>query len=260
MQMISLIRKRFTYANVAMTLALVLAMSGGAYAAKRYLITSTKQIKPSVLKQLEGKTGPAGPAGPQGASGPAGKDGANGTNGKDGAPGAPGAPGESVTSKEVKTTETACNKLGGSSFTVVSKTEYACNGSPWTAGGTLPKGASEMGTWTIHEAVGDTAALASLSFPVPLAEELKEGQVHFIEQGEAPPPGCEGSFKEPLAVSKNLCVFTKVVVGLEPVFKIGIGDPESLEIGAGKSGANLSLFTNKVTEEVLGIGDWVVTG
>ena len=47
--MFSRIRKRLTYANVAMTMALVFAMTGGAYAAKKYVITSTKQIKPSVL-------------------------------------------------------------------------------------------------------------------------------------------------------------------------------------------------------------------
>ena len=47
--MLRAIRSRLTYANVAVTLALVLAMSGGAYAADRYLITSTKQIKPKVL-------------------------------------------------------------------------------------------------------------------------------------------------------------------------------------------------------------------
>ncbi len=46
--MFSMIRKRLTYANVAMTLALVFAMTGGAYAAKKYMITSKKQIKPSV--------------------------------------------------------------------------------------------------------------------------------------------------------------------------------------------------------------------
>jgi hypothetical protein len=40
-----------------MTLALVFAMSGGAYAARRFVITSTKQIKPSVLKSLSGIDG-----------------------------------------------------------------------------------------------------------------------------------------------------------------------------------------------------------
>ncbi len=55
------IRSRMTYANVIATLAMVFAMTGGAYAAKKYLITSTKQIKPSVLSQLKGKAGSAGP-------------------------------------------------------------------------------------------------------------------------------------------------------------------------------------------------------
>ena len=38
------VRRRVSYANVAATLALVFAMTGGAYAAKQYVITSTKQI------------------------------------------------------------------------------------------------------------------------------------------------------------------------------------------------------------------------
>jgi hypothetical protein len=47
--MLRILRTRFTYANIAATLALVFAMSGGAYAASRVLITSTKQISPKVL-------------------------------------------------------------------------------------------------------------------------------------------------------------------------------------------------------------------
>ena len=43
---------RSSYANVAATLALVLAIAGGtAYAAQQYVITSTKQIAPSMLKR-----------------------------------------------------------------------------------------------------------------------------------------------------------------------------------------------------------------
>jgi hypothetical protein len=45
-------RMRLSYANVVATLAFVLAMSGGALAATHYLITSTKQISPRVLKKL----------------------------------------------------------------------------------------------------------------------------------------------------------------------------------------------------------------
>ena len=62
-------RKRLSYANVTATLALVFAMSGGAMAANHYLITSTKQINPKVLKKLTGKPGKNGTAGATGATG-----------------------------------------------------------------------------------------------------------------------------------------------------------------------------------------------
>ncbi len=45
-------RKRLTYANVTATLALVFSMSGGALAASHYLIKSTKQISPKVLRSF----------------------------------------------------------------------------------------------------------------------------------------------------------------------------------------------------------------
>ncbi|MHB8240434.1 MAG: hypothetical protein ACYDHN_00430 [Solirubrobacteraceae bacterium] len=45
-------RKRLTYANVTATLALVFSMSGGALAASHYLIRSTKQISPKVLRSF----------------------------------------------------------------------------------------------------------------------------------------------------------------------------------------------------------------
>lgn len=72
---------RFTYSNVVATLALVFAMSGGALAASKYLITSTKQISPKVVKALKGKKGAPGPVGPQGKEGPAGKEGSAGKEG-----------------------------------------------------------------------------------------------------------------------------------------------------------------------------------
>lgn len=78
------IRKRLTYANVVATLALVFAMSGGALAASKYLITSTKQISPKVIKSLKGKAGQAGKQGPAGPTGPAGKDGQKGEKGERG--------------------------------------------------------------------------------------------------------------------------------------------------------------------------------
>jgi hypothetical protein len=71
--------------------ALFFALGGSAIAAKHYLITSTKQIKPSVLKSLKGNVGHAGPAGPVGPTGPAG---ATGATGKEGALGKEGKEGK----------------------------------------------------------------------------------------------------------------------------------------------------------------------
>jgi hypothetical protein len=73
-----MIKPKLSYANVAATLALVFSMTGGAMAAHHYLITSTKQISPKVVKALTGKTGKTGAAGPAGSPGAAGAPGAPG--------------------------------------------------------------------------------------------------------------------------------------------------------------------------------------
>jgi hypothetical protein len=68
--------RRPSPASIIAILALFVALGGTAYATKHYLITSTKQIKPSVLKKLKGKAGKNG------------TDGINGTNGSNGSSGA----------------------------------------------------------------------------------------------------------------------------------------------------------------------------
>jgi hypothetical protein len=75
-------RRVLSYANVTSTLALVLVLgAGSAWAAKHYVISSTSQIKPSVIKKLHGA---------KGAKGAQGAKGANGTKGATGASGVPG--------------------------------------------------------------------------------------------------------------------------------------------------------------------------
>ncbi len=83
-------KRSLNYANVTATLALVFSMSGGALAANHYLISSTKQIKPSVLKSLKGNAGANGAPGATGPAGPAGPSGSAGSQGKEGAPGPAG--------------------------------------------------------------------------------------------------------------------------------------------------------------------------
>lgn len=291
--MLSKIRKHFTFANVALTVALLFAMTGGAYAAGKYLITSTKQISPKVLKALAGKPGvkgATGPAGPQGPAGVAGAKGETGPGGKEGPAGKDGSNGESVAAKEVKTTEATCEKHGGSSFTAGGTTTLACNGkegkegkegSPWTAKGALPVGSSETGQWSfVQNKTRERAEAmsASISFTIPLAKALGEANVHFIgpEEGEGEPKvnlptGCSGNYAAPKAASGNLCVFTERVLDystLEPLplnAGTAVIDAETGEVGAGTSGAYIfsrgAVTTPGETEALIfGSGDWVVTG
>jgi len=65
-------------------LALFFAMGGTAIAAHHYLITSTKQIKPSVLKTLRGNKGASGLKGETGLKGEKGEKGETGVKGETG--------------------------------------------------------------------------------------------------------------------------------------------------------------------------------
>jgi hypothetical protein len=106
-----------SYANVAATLALVFSTTGGALAANHYLVNSTKQINPKVLKQLRGHNGKAGGPGPQGGKGDPGAPGAKGERGERGANGATGRQGV-----------TGSNGANGATNVAVRYTEVATEG------------------------------------------------------------------------------------------------------------------------------------
>lgn len=207
------IRKRLTYVNVVATLALVFAMSGGALAASRYIITSTKQISPKVLTALKGAKGAAGAnglagavgaTGPGGAQGPQGSTGTSGSNGKDGEQGPQGSPGK--------------NGKNG---------ENGEPGEPWTPDNVLPPHAKETGVWGFYttEPEGFAVEEPVASFPIQLGKPPTAAhfintageEVHF-EAPSTPPTGCGspvGTEEEPKAEPGNLCIYESIVSGLE---------------------------------------------
>lgn len=247
--MLSKTRDRFTYANVIATFALVFAMSGGAYAASKILITSTKQISPKVLKQLAGKTGPKGATGATGATGGTGLAGAAGAKGEPGAPGQDGKEG-----KEGK------------------EGPEGTEGSPWTAGGVLPAGKTETGTWGVAQLPGVFAggalevALAPISFTIPLRATLPPANVsvHII-----PPEGKGAGGKtcpttstvtNPGAEPGNICLFESVASNVGQVL---VTSPGGVEVkGEERMGIN-GVTANALPEtkgEALEIsGTWAVT-
>jgi len=258
--MFSRLRKRLTYTNVAMTLALVFAMTGGAYAASKFVITSTKQIKPSVLKQLQGKTGKTGAAGANGTNGAPGTPGEKGAAGTNGTNGTNGAPGTSVTGAAATAGECPA---GGEKYTSASGSVPVCNGKDGLTGftSTLPKGKTETGAWFVP-ANATTTETTTISFPIPLAAALAGGQVHYITvaewEGGTPPTGCGGTAEKPLAEEGFLCIFegalSNPVGGVESG---GILTPAKFALGAGQTGALLSIESKAVGSSFA--GTWAVT-
>ncbi len=268
------IRTRITPATVIAMVALVFAMTGGAYAAKKYLITSTKQISPSVLKSLKGSAGKAGPAGAAGPAGPAGPVGPVGGAGTPGTEGKAGAAGVSVTSAEALPAECPA---GGEKFTSASGTSKVCNGKEGKPGKdgksgftkTLPEGETETGTWGSAFGSPPGNRTYDISFPIPVSQAPA---VVVVGTGEASAVGCPGrggdSSKEPYeptipeAAPGTLCIYVDgdegalggSIKAFAPVQENG----EWLaKVGASQSGTLL----RAVCEESCAVnGSWAVTG
>src|ERR1700727_1874815 len=160
--MLQVIRRHLNPATLVAVIALVFAMTGGAYAAKRYLITSTGQISPSVLKKLKGANGTPGAKGTPGAQGPGGATGAAGPQGGAGSAGSTGEKGGA-----------------GEKGITGEKGEKGATGSPWTPNNVLPKGAQETGAW-ITPANSTTTEFATISFPIALSAALDENHVRYV--------------------------------------------------------------------------------
>jgi hypothetical protein len=229
-----------TVGLVIAVIALVAALGGTALAAGGALTANQKKEVANISKKEAKKFATAGPQGPAGLPGPQGPAGAKG------AVGTPGSPGEN-----------------------------GADGNPWTAGGTLPTGASETGTWATGLTEG-TYAQIGISFTIPLAAGLDGSHVHLIglsgeektfngEIIEAPQPACGGTAAQPAAAPGHLCVyesFESPELFFTSNFIVPPVNTAVLPItgsGAGTSGARIVGY-NPTHTEMMAWGSWAVTG
>jgi hypothetical protein len=245
--MLSAIRSRITYVNVVATLVLVFAMTGGALAAKKYLITSTKQISPSVLKSLQGKVGAPGTQGSAGAQGPAGPQGgagvagAKGDAGPGGAPGAKGEPGPKG--------EKGSQGLQGI---------QGLQGPAGPSETTLPVGKTETGVWSFRTKEV-TAAFVTFSFPLNLPSAPAFHYVTVAEQGTASAvaEGCPTAEPEeaPEAAPGTFCVYEGEFEGA--LVNVGPGTAAGTGVH-GQFGSVLRFILTVPANEARGAGSWAV--
>jgi len=238
----AVLRRNLNATTVIAVLALAFAMTGGAWAASKYVITSTSQIKPSVLKKLKGKAGPQGSPGANGQPGAAGSKGGNGSNG------------ESVAISSL-TPGVECPQ-GGAKFSNGTGVAHACNGETGFTE-SVPSGGLLTGAWTTTAITGPeaiTLQFVPVSFPFPLSSALTPSDVHFValgaETGEGP---CPGSIEEPEAEAGELCVYT-ANEEVAPESAVAFGGAEVPKPGT--SGAILK-FT--VKGFAFANGTWAVT-
>ncbi|HXR30999.1 MAG TPA: hypothetical protein VN752_07660 [Solirubrobacterales bacterium] len=144
-------KDRFGTAGLIVAIvALIAALAGTAIAAGGALTGKQKKEVTKIAKKYAGQSGAPGAQGPAGPKGDPGTKGDTGATGPEGPQGDPGAPGE-----------------------------------PWTAGGTLPSGETETGTWMFHHADGpQTGDAVDLSFPIRLAAPLDGDHVHYLSTKE----------------------------------------------------------------------------
>jgi len=164
-----------------------------------------------------------------------------------------------------------CEGRGGSKFVSGATTTFACNGkegSPWTAGGTLPSEKTEYGAWAYSATKASTTAPSvhvALSFPIRLESPLGASAVHF--EGEANfSTSCKGSLALPEPEPGQLCVYRSIDdipsggVSLEGICRFGEsleGCIEEGEKGADRTGA-LLVFSAPTAATSTGSGVFAV--
>lgn len=132
-------------------------------------------------------------------------------------------------------------------------------GAPWTAGGTLPSGQTETGTWG---EVFESEDLATTTFSIPLGAALDAAHVKRVNVGDSVPAECNnGSGDAPSAANPEadpgfLCVFAGKFENGGKIVAGGVIDPVSGESGAGRSGAGVLISSSGFD---FGMGTFAVT-
>jgi Collagen triple helix repeat (20 copies) len=293
--MFSIVRRHMTYTNIAATMAVVFAMSGGAYAVSdthgggHQLSTALISAKKKVKKPAGGKPGPRGPAGSQGPAGPAGPTGPAGTNGtgekgpqgNPGTNGSNGTAGTNGTNGTSATTETFTGeahgcKDGGVVIKSASPETVVCNGEGGASGFTsvLPAEKTETGAWATGKLTGTPGIDAvPISFAIPLPSRgagktaLGQHAVHFIApdgneivEGKEEPPSvaCEGgTVEEPTAKPGSLCIYASTLENFDTVETEVVDPANSPTAGAGTAGTMIWFYG--ATAEAFAFGTWAVT-
>lgn len=282
------IREPFGKAGLIVgVIALVFAMLGGAYAASNSLsggkATASKAKAKKGPRGPRGPKGPAGPTGPAGTAGAKGDTGAAGSNGSNGAPGTPGASPVGTAFSGPKTVGSVTCNQGGIEYKGAT-TDLVCNGKkgedgadgvdgatgpagpdgqPWTAGGVLPVGKTETGTWggTIHLSPGEEAEVVAeetevggfypISFTIPL-----ENAPTFVYVEGASAPGCPGLVNGiPTAEEGKLCVYQGLYNGATPP-PVPFGTSPIAPGAVSRSGVMLRVVC---TSTCVTMGPWAVT-
>ncbi len=272
--MLSRLHKQLGPAGLTVAIAaLVLAVGGTALAASALTGKQKKEVE-KIAKKYAGKPGAAGAQGP---AGPAGPQGAVGPKGDTGSAGSAGAAGASVTNTKLNPGNANCLE-GGAEFKVGSgSSTFACNGeegpegpegpaggpgpegSPWLAGGTLPPGETETGSYSLRVPSAQIAYIP-LSFPLPLpVGEGTEGNrvaVNYVKEGTGPTAACPGTPADPSAEPGNLCVYEGSSEEFSYSAEIRPDNGES-GIGAARTGAVLLMEGKSGFAYV--VGTWAVT-
>ncbi|HEY4099009.1 MAG TPA: hypothetical protein VGM33_26015 [Baekduia sp.] len=222
-------RQHLTYANTMATIAVFIALSGGAYAAvklpaksvgarelKNGAVTKAK-IDRTTLRALAGARGAAGAVGPAGVSGASGAVGAAGATGPVGAQGADGATGPA--------------------------------GAQGGIGGTLPSGATLRGIYRA-DASTSPAQQTNVSFGYRLSTIVTE---EIVTPNGTSTAHCKGTPADPTAAPGYVCFYA--TLGTTVGSNVLAYDPETMLSGqTGHTGMVVYTSNGAYSQ-----GTWAVT-